>query len=333
MVTWHRGVMDGEWLSSHRRAVEMAAATIAGHVRRTPVLEADAGGAVLLKPECLQRTGSFKVRGAFNAVLRLVGAVPDVAGVIAVSSGNHAQAVALAARSVGLPAVVVMPEGSNPAKVAATRALGAEVISDGVIGENREAVVRELAETRGLALIHPFDDWDVAHGQGTALLELLTERPDVGVVAVPVGGGGLVSGCAVVAASAADPVRVVGVEPALADDAARSLRAGRRVRLESVPATVADGVRSLALGDVATEVILERRLVDDIVTVGEAEIVNAVMVALRELHLVVEPSGALPLAAHLAGRLPAPAPGRSTALLLSGGNVDPALLHRLLGTA
>jgi threo-3-hydroxy-L-aspartate ammonia-lyase len=323
--------MDSDWLDAHRRGVESAAATIAGQVRRTPVLDVDVAGPVLLKPECLQRTGSFKVRGAFNAVLRLVAATPDVAGVVAVSSGNHAQAVALAARTAGLPAVVVMPEGSNPVKVGATRALGAVVTSEGVSGENREAVVRELAATRGLALVHPFDDWDVVHGQGTAVLELLADRSDVGLVAVPIGGGGLISGSAVVAASATPRVRVIGVEPVLADDAARSLRAGRRLRLDAVPATIADGVRSLALGDIAAEVVLERGMVEDVVTVTEAEIEAAVTVALRDLHLVVEPSGALPLAAQLAGRLPPPPPGRSTALLLSGGNVDPALLARLLG--
>ena len=323
--------MDSDWLSAHRRGVESAAATIVGHVRRTPVLEVDVAGPVLLKPECLQRTGSFKARGAFNAVLRLVAATPDLAGVVAVSSGNHAQAVALAARSAGLPAVVVMPEGSNPVKVAATRALGAVVVSEGVSGENREVVVRELAATRGLALVHPFDDWDVVHGQGTAVLELLADRAEVGVVAVPVGGGGLISGSAVVAASATPRVRVIGVEPLLADDAARSLRAGRRLRLDAVPATIADGVRSLALGDIAAEVVLERGMVEDVVTVTEAEIEAAVSVALRDLHLVVEPSGALALAAQLAGRLPPPPSGRSTALLLSGGNVDPALLARLLG--
>ena len=323
--------MGDPWLRSHGDAVAAAAVAIAPHVRRTPVLEATPGGPTLLKPESLQRTGSFKVRGAFNAVLRVASATSGLRGVIAVSSGNHGQAVALAARTAGLSAVVVMPEGSNPAKLAATRALGAEVISEGVSGENREAVVRRLAAERGLALIHPFDDWDVAHGQGTALLELLADRPDVGLVAVPVGGGGLISGCAVVAASAPRPVQVIGVEPALADDAARSLRAGRRVGLEAVPATLADGVRSLALGDVAAEVILERGLVADIVTVAEAEIEQAMAVAALQLHLVVEPSGALALAAHLAGRLPAPPPGRSTALLLSGGNVDPVVLRRVLG--
>jgi len=322
--------VDDGWLSSHRHAVEDAAVRIAAYVRRTPMLECDLDPSLLLKPECLQRAGSFKVRGAFNAILRLMRERPEVRSVAAVSSGNHAQAVALAARTLGLGCVVIMPQGSNPAKVKATLALGAEVVSEGVTTENREQQASELAAERGLVLVHPFADWDVVHGQGTAGLELVADRPDVGLVAVPVGGGGLIGGTALVAASQRPPVRVIGVEPAAADDAARSLRERRPVRLERGPRTIADGVRSLALGAPGYEVAVERGLVEAIVTVTEQEIEAAVTLAAARLHLVVEPSGALPLAAWLGGRMPTVSDGRATALLLSGGNVDPRLLARLL---
>src|SRR5437879_7698288 len=166
------------------------------HTRRTPMLTTDLDPRLRLKPECFQVTGSFKARGAFNAILRLKERQAPVRGVIAVSAGNHAQAVALAARAVDLPAVILIPEDANPAKVAATRALGAEVIQAGITFTNREERMREVMQARGLTLVHPFDDWDVVHGQGTAARELLREGPSIGLLATPCGGGGRPSGSA-----------------------------------------------------------------------------------------------------------------------------------------
>jgi threonine dehydratase len=318
------------FLREHAREIATAASRIAGHVRRTPTLPADEiAPGVSVKPEMLQPTGSFKVRGAFNAALSLLGSSPDARGVITVSSGNHGQAVALAARSLGLDCTVVMPEGSNPIKVAAVRALGARVVSEGVTGANREERARELQERTGLAMIHPFDAWDTIHGQGTIGLELLDDLADLGTVVCPVGGGGLISGCAIAVKAARPHVRVIGVEPELAADATASARSGRHERLAAPPATIADGLRSLSIGDRGFEVIVQRRLVDALVTVTEAEIEQAMLAVWSRLHLVVEPSGAVGVAALMAGRIPPSPPGSRIAMVLSGGNVDPALAARL----
>ena len=318
------------FLREHAREIATAASRIAGHVRRTPTLPADEiAPGVSVKPEMLQPTGSFKVRGAFNAALSLLGSSPDARGVITVSSGNHGQAVALAARSLGLDCTVVMPEGSNPIKVAAVRALGARVVSEGVTGANREERARELQERTGLAMIHPFDAWDTIHGQGTIGLELLDDLADLGTVVCPVGGGGLISGCAIAVKAARPHVRVIGVEPELAADATASARSGRHERLAAPPATIADGLRSLSIGDRGFEVIVQRRLVDALVTVTEAEIEQAMLAVWSRLHLVVEPSGAVGVAALMAGRIPPSPAGSRIAMVLSGGNVDPALAARL----
>jgi threonine dehydratase len=320
---------DG-YLQHHREEIAEAARRIAPYTRRTPLLTTDLDGDLRLKPECFQVTGSFKTRGAFNAVLRLGEARPAPRGVVAVSSGNHAQAVALAARTVGLPAVILIPDGSNPAKVAATRALGAEVIQEGVTVANREERMREVMEARGLTLVHPFDDWDVIHGQGTAAREVLRDDPSVRLLVTPCGGGGLLSGTAL-AAKADDASRtVIAVEPERADDAARTFRTGRLQRLPVSPDTIADGVRPVAIGARAFEVMVTRRLVDDVVTVTEEEIAEATRVAWLRLKLALEPTGALPLAAYLAGKLPHA--GGPTALILSGGNADPRVVATLLGT-
>jgi threonine dehydratase len=315
-----------EYLSRHAEEVRVAAERIHGRVRRTPTLTTDLDPQLRLKPECFQVTGSFKPRGAFNAVLSLVARGRRPPGVIAVSSGNHAQAVALAAGTVGLPALILIPEDANPSKVAATRALGAEVIQEGITFANREQRLREVMAERGFVLVHPFDDWDVIHGQGTAVLELLEDEPELDVVATPVGGGGLLSGSAISAKSHRPKIKVVGVEPAAADDAYQSWKAGQIQTLATSPATLADGVRTTAVGTRNFEVMFANGLVDEIVTVSEEEIASAVQVAWSRLHLALEPTGALPLAAHLSGKLPR---GRA-GLVLSGGNANLQTVATLL---
>jgi threonine dehydratase len=316
------------YLEEHAALVRQAAETIRPHVRRTPCLTTDLDPELRLKPECFQLTGSFKVRGAFNAILTLAARRPRPAGVIAVSSGNHAQAVALAASTVGLPALVLIPEDANPAKVAATRALGAEVIQEGITFANREQRLSEEMAARGLTLVHPFDDWDVIHGQGTAARELLEDEPDARVIAAPVGGGGLLSGTAISAKSHNQALHVVGVEPAVADDAYRSWKAGSIQALAAAPKTLADGVRTTSIGARTFEVMFAKGLVDEIVTVTEEEIGEAVRVAWKRLHLALEPTGALPLAAYLSGKLP----GGRTGLILSGGNANLETVATLLRT-
>ena len=316
------------YLAEHVEQVRRAAERIRPHVRRTPTLTTDLDPGLRLKPECFQVTGSFKPRGAFNAVLSLVEEGSRPPGVIAVSSGNHAQAVALAAATVGLPALILIPEDANPAKVAATRALGAEVIQEGITFANREERLREMMAERGFVLVHPFNDWNVIHGQGTAARELLEDEPDLEVIAAPCGGGGLLSGTAISAKSHRDGVKVVGVEPEAADDAYRTWKSGSIQTLTASPATLADGVRTTAIGARNFEVMFGNRLVDEIVTVTENEIANAVRVAWTRLHLALEPTGALPLAAYLSAKLPK---GR-TGLVLSGGNANLQTMATLLGT-
>ncbi len=317
------------YVKEHAEQVRKAAERIRGHVRRTPTITTELDLDLRLKPECFQVTGSFKPRGAFNAVLSLIEAKKRLAGVIAVSSGNHAQAVALAAQTVGLPALILIPEDANPAKVAATRALGAEVIQDGITFANREQRLREVMKERGFTLVHPFDDWDVIHGQGTAVRELLEDAPGLEVVVAPVGGGGLLAGSAISAKSHNSALRVVGVEPEAADDAYRTWKAGSIQTLPTSPKTLADGVRTTAIGARNFEVMFANRLVDEIVTVTENEIGAAVQVAWSRLHLALEPTGTLPLAAYLAGKLP----GGRTGLVLSGGNANLQTVATLLGTA
>ena len=314
------------FLDNHAAAVREAAGRIRPHVRRTPVLSTDLDKSLRLKAECFQVTGSFKPRGAFNAVLSLVESGSRPKGVIAVSSGNHAQAVALAARTVGLPALILIPEDANPTKVAATRALGAEVIQDGITFANREQRLREVMTERQLTLVHPFDDWNVIHGQGTAGLELLEDEPAIDLLATPVGGGGLLSGTAIAAKSHDAAVRVVGVEPVVADDAYRTWKTGKIQTLDRAPATLADGVRTTAIGERNFEVMFGQGLVDEIVTVSEEEIAGAVELAWTRLHLALEPTGAMPLAAFVSGKLR----GRRVGLVLTGGNANLETVSKLL---
>ena len=315
------------FVAEHAAEVDAAAGRIRPYVRRTPTLTTDLDARLRLKAECFQVTGSFKPRGAFNAVLSLMQRGRPQ-GVVAVSSGNHAQAVALAARTVGIQALILIPEDANPAKVAATRALGAEVIQKGITFANREQRLREVMSERELALVHPFDDWDVIHGQGSAAIELLADAPDLEVVATPVGGGGLLSGTAIAAARHNPSIKVIGVEPAQADDAYRSWKEGSIQVLSAAPTTLADGVRTTAIGKRNFEVMFTNRLVSEIVTVTEEEIASAVRTAWTRLRLALEPTGVLPLAAFIAGKLPA----GKTGLVLSGGNANLETVAKLLAT-
>lgn len=307
--------------------IRAAADLIKGAVLRTPLLPcvwADRARPLWLKPENLQAVGAFKVRGARHAVARLSPAA-RARGVVAYSSGNHAQAVAYAARDAGVPAVIVIDDTAPALKVAATRALGAEVKL--VALEERAALATELAEQRGASLIPPFDHLDVIAGQGTIGLEIAEDLADVEVVLVPISGGGLASGIGVAIKALCPKARVFGVEPELAADTRASLRAGHLVRWpprERVR-TCADGLR--AEPSPLTFAHL-RAVVDDVLTVSEPEIRSAVAVLARRSRLVAEPAGAASVAAYLyrASELP---PGRTVAVV-SGGNIDPALLAAIL---
>jgi threo-3-hydroxy-L-aspartate ammonia-lyase len=297
-----------------RAEVEAAAERLRGVAHRTPVitsrtLDGIAGAQVFLKAENLQRGGAFKFRGAYNAIASL----PDeqrARGVAAFSSGNHAQAVALASSLLGVPAVILMPEDAPTTKLAATRGYGAEVVVYDRYTQDREALGRVLAEERGLTLVPPFDHEAVMAGQGTVALEVLEDVPDLDVLVTPVGGGGLISGCAV----AAEGREVWGVEPAAGDDARQSLERGERVTID-VPRTVADGLQTTSVGVKPFEVMREK--VAGIVTVTDAELVEAMHFLFERLKLVVEPSGAAAVAAVMTGKVA----GRRVAAVVSGGNV------------
>jgi threonine dehydratase len=301
--------------------VKAAARRLEGVAHRTPVLtgrsldEATKAQRVLLKAENLQRVGAFKFRGAFNAVASLAPAERRN-GVATVSSGNHAQAVSLAARLHEVPAVILMPEDAPPGKLAATRGYGAEVVLFDRYGEDREALLADLVADRGLVPIHPYDDERVMAGQGTATLELIEDAGPLDVLLVPVGGGGLLSGAATAARALSPDTRVIGVEPEAGDDFKRSLAAGERVRIE-VPRTIADGQQLPMPGELTFPVI--RALVDEIVTVNDAEIVEAMRFLFERAKTVVEPSGASAFAALLSGTVAAP--GQRVGVILSGGNV------------
>ncbi|WP_038071178.1 threonine/serine dehydratase [Thermus scotoductus] len=290
------------------------------YIHRTPLLTSRLldellGKRLLLKAEHLQKTGSFKARGALAKALTL----ENPKGLLAVSSGNHAQGVAYAARILGVKALIVMPEEANPYKKEAARAYGAQVVDQGVTVENREEVARALLLKTGYAFIHPFDDPLVMAGQGTAGLELMAQAGEMGLfpeaVLVPVGGGGLIAGVATAVKAFSPSTLVLGVEPEGADDARRSLEEGEIVRLPGAPKTRADGVRTLALGQ-HTFPILKRK-VDAILTVSEEAILEAEGLLFTRTKQVVEPTGALPLAAVLEHRERLP---QVLALLLSGGN-------------
>lgn len=306
--------------------IEAAAKRVEGVAVRTPLLLQtwDPRGTLWLKPESLQPVGAFKVRGAFNAIASLDDAA-RARGVIAYSSGNHAQAVAYAAQRYGVPAVIVVPDIAPRIKVEATRSYGAEVI-EVPIGEH-EAKAHELAAERGLTLVAPFDDAAVIAGQGTTGLEIAEDLPDVEVVLVPVSGGGLASGVGAALKARCPRARVIGVEPALAGDTAEGLRLGRRVDWPQADRarTIADGLR--AQPSELTFAHL-RKFVDAMVTVTEDEIRDAVRTLARKARLVAEPSGAVTTAAYLSHAAELPA-GRTVAIV-SGGNPDPAMFAEIL---
>jgi threonine dehydratase len=308
--------------------VQEARERIAGKVDLTPVLtsstlDAEAGAQLHFKCENFQKSGSFKARGATNAVFALS---PEEArrGVATHSSGNHAAALSRAARVRGVPAYIVMPDNSPQAKRAAVARYGGEITYCEATLAARESAARELVAATGATLIHPYDDLAVMAGQGTAAVELLTQVPELEAILCPVGGGGLLSGTAVAAKSLKPSVRVIGVEPAGADDAARSFRAGRILPIVK-PDTIADGLRA-SLGERPFAVI--RRLVDDITTVSDELIVRAMRRIWEVMKIVVEPSAAVPYAALLGERTGLR--GRRIGLILSGGNLD---LERLPWTA
>lgn len=307
--------------------VEAAARQLVGVAHRTPVLtsrtlDGITGGRAHLKAECFQRGGAFKIRGAYNRIATLD---PDVRGrgVVACSSGNHAQAVAIAAGLLGLPATIVMPTDAPTAKVDATRGYGAEIMTYDRYAEDRETIAAQLAAYRNCAIVPAYDDPYVMAGQGTSALELIEDVGELDVLLVPVGGGGLIAGSATAAKALVPRIRVVGVEPAAGNDTQRSLAAGCRLAIP-VPRTIADGQQATAPGVLTFEV--NRQLVDEIVVVTDDEILDAMAFAFDRLKLVTEPSGACALAALLAGKLEVS--GRRVGVIISGGNVDFSQLCR-----
>ena len=302
--------------------IKAAAARLNGIANRTPVMtsrtmDARTGAAVFFKCENFQRTGAFKFRGAYNALAQLSPAQRQ-RGVLTYSSGNHAQAVALAGRLLAVPATIVMPDDAPAVKLAATRGYGAEVVLYNRDEITREELGRRIAEERGLPLIPPYDHPDVVAGQGTAAKELIEAVPDLDWLLVCCGGGGLLSGCAIAAKALSPGCRVVGVEPALADDATRTFHTGELQTVHN-PATIADGARTPSLGQITFPLVMH--YVDDMVTVSEAAILRAMHFLWERMKLVVEPTGALAAAALLDGMVKPP-PHSKVGILISGGNVD-----------
>jgi len=309
-----------------------AAARLQGHAHRTPVLRsstADArwGAQFFFKCENFQRMGAFKFRGAFNALSRF-DAAQRQGGVIAFSSGNHAQAVALSARLLSMPAVIVMPSDAPAAKVAATRGYGAEVVMYDRFAEDREALTKRLAQERGMTMIPPYDHPDVLAGQGTAVKELVEETGPLDHLFVCLGGGGLLSGSALSARALAPGCKVYGVEPEAGNDGQQSLRAGRIVHIET-PKTIADGAQTQHLGEYTFGII--RRDVDDIFTVSDLQLVEAMRFFAERMKMVVEPTGCLAFAGAIAaGRA---IEGQRVGIVVSGGNVDLSRFAALIAPA
>lgn len=311
--------------------VRAAAQRLHGHAHRTPVLrsatlEQRLGAQLFFKCENFQRMGAFKFRGAFNALSRLT---PEQrrAGVVAYSSGNHAQAVALSAQILGLSATLVMPHDASPAKLAATRGYGATVVGYDRYAEDAMAIAREMAAREGRTFIPPFDHADVLCGQGTAALELFEEVGELDMLLVCLGGGGLLSGSALSARALSPRCRVYGVEPEAGNDVQQSFRRGERVRIPT-PRTIADGAQTPLVGELTFEII--RRHVDDILTVTDEQLVEAMRFYAERMKMVVEPTGCLTLAAACHAGLDLR--GQRVGIVISGGNVDVPRFAQLLAT-
>lgn len=288
---------------------------IRSYVHCTPILTSSTlnttvGHEVFFKAEHLQKTGSFKVRGALNATLQ----AGDVAGFIAFSSGNHAQAIAYAGKKLGKPVIVVMPEDAPRQKMEATRSLGARVVSEGVTIANRETIVAKLTTETGYHFVPPYNDERVMAGQGTLALEFLQQSKQLEAILVPIGGGGLISGVATVVKNISPNIKVIGVEPSSANDAQQSLRQGKRITLAETPKTIADGVRTLVVGDKTFPHI--QASVDDIITADDEQIAAAQLLIMQRLKQVVEPTASLALA-PLLGKNDLP---QRVGVILTGGN-------------
>jgi threonine dehydratase len=306
-----------------------AAERLRGIAHRTPVvtsrtLDARTGATAFLKCENLQRMGAFKFRGAYNRIAQLTGAERE-RGVVAFSSGNHAQGVALAAQLLGVPATIVMPSDAPAAKVAATREYGAEVVSYDRQTMNRAAIAAQLTAERGATLVPPYDDAAIVAGQGTVALELLQDVPDLEVLLVCTGGGGLLAGCALAATALRPGIAVYGVEPEAGDDFAQSFARGERIEI-SVPDTIADGQQTTSPGELTFPIV--QRLCAGILTVSDDGLRAAMRFAFERLKLVIEPSGASALTALLDGKLDAV--GKRVGVIVSGGNVDAAKYAAIL---
>ncbi len=311
--------------------VAAAAARIRGAAHRTPVLtsttaDSITGARIFFKAENLQRMGAFKFRGAYNAIARL-DAEARKRGVLAFSSGNHAQAIALAGRLQGVATTIVMPTDAPLIKLSATRGYGAEVVTYERKTEDREALAKKLAGQRGLALIPPYDHADVIAGQGTAARELFEDIGALDYLFVCVGGGGLISGCALAAHALAPGCKVIGVEPEAGNDVQQSLRRGEIVRI-ALPDTIADGAQTMFPGQLTFPII--KALVSDILTVADAELIEAMRFFVARMKIVVEPTGCLAAAAVFGKQIDLA--GKRVGVILSGGNVDPAALARYLAT-
>lgn len=309
-------------------SIRAAAGRLRGIVHRTPVLTSRfldeiAGGPVFLKCENLQRMGAFKFRGAYNRIVQLDGDARG-RGVVAFSSGNHAQGVALASKLLEVPAVIVMPSDAPASKIAATRGYGAEIVFYERHRSHRAEIARELCEQRNATLIPPFDDPEIIAGAGTAALELLEDVPDLGVIATPVGGGGLLSGTALAAHGLNPEIALYGVEPEAGNDFQQSLERGEIVQTP-VPVTIADGLQTQAPGELTFAIVREH--VREIVTVSDDELREAMRFAFERMKIVIEPSGAAALAAVMTGKIPAR--GKRTGIVISGGNVDAARFSEL----
>jgi len=301
--------------------VAAAAARLEGHAHRTPVMTSRTidealGAQVFFKCENLQRMGAFKFRGAFNALSRF-DATQRRNGVVAFSSGNHAQAIALSARILGIPATIVMPQDAPAAKMAATRGYGGNVVTYDRYTEDREQIGRELAEKHGLTLVPPYDHADVIAGQGTAAKELFDEVGPLDAVFTPLGGGGLLSGTALATRALSPHAKLYGVEPEAGNDGQLSFRSGSIVHIDT-PRTIADGAQTQHLGNLTFPIL--RRDVDDILTATDAELVDCMRFFATRMKIVVEPTGCLSFAA--ARRMKDELKGKRVGIVISGGNVD-----------